>query len=398
MLSFVSFLCLFGGVACLSGCTVGRFNVLPAADTRYASAEGGTANYPTAVHSPNPTPASTSTLPLRNNAAVAVAPASDLDRLAALWRERTQQGGAADFPIGPGDVLEVSVPALEEIKERTVRVAGDGTISLPLVGIIQAQGQTEERLRDEIRSRLEADYMRNPQVNIFVKDYRSRQAAVIGAVEKPGLYNLASGADTLLDLISLAGGMNEMAAPRIHFIPAEPVTGEQARKVAAVLPVLLGNKHPAPLLMKKSELIVIDLGSLALGDSQLYLTLPVRPGDVIMVPGGGDVLIEGWVEKPGSYKITPGLTVLGVVAAAGGSLFAADTSAVKVIRIGKGGEKVFFVADLENIKKGQQPDVPVQEGDVIEVSSSTMKLGPYGLYKFFSAVFHVGVGMSAPIY
>ena len=395
MLSSVPFLCFFIGVALLSGCTAGKFRVLTAEDTRYASAEGGAAHYST------PTPA----LPHSNNnvnsAAEAFATsqsASDLERLAALWRERTSQGAASDFPIGPGDVLEVSVPALEEIKERTVRVAGDGTISLPLVGIIRAQGQTEESLREEIRSRLEANYMRNPQVNIFVKDYRSRQAAVIGAVEKPGLYNLASGADTLLDLISLAGGMNEAAAPRIHFIAAEPVTGKQAQQVAAALPVLLGNKHPTGLLMKKSDPIVIDLGSLAMGDSQLYLSIPVRPGDVIMVPGGGEVLIEGWVEKPGSYKITPGLTVLGVVAAAGGSLFAADTSAVKVIRIGKRSEKVFFTADLESIKKGMQPDIPVQEGDVIDVSSSTLKLGPYGVYRFFTTIFQVGVGVSAPIY
>jgi len=141
---------------------------------------------------------------------------------------------------------------------------------------------------------------------------------------------------------------------------------------------------------------VIDLKSLTKGGTQLYLALPARPGDVIMVPGGGNVLVEGWVAKPGSYEITPGLTVLGAVAAAGGPLFAADISAVKIIRTGKEGEKVFFLADLEDIRHGEQPDIPVQEGDVIEVSSSTPKLVPYGLYRFFTSVFHVGA--SAPLY
>src|SRR5206468_6184148 len=132
-----------------------------------------------------------------------------------------------------------------------------------------------------------------------------------------------------------AGGMKEEAAPRIRFIPAEPVENGKAKELASALPVQLISKDPSPLLLKGADPIVIDLRSLTQGANQLYLTLPARPGDVIMVPGGGDVLIEGWVEKPGSYKITPGLTLLGAVAAAGGSLFAANTSSIKVIRMGQ---------------------------------------------------------------
>jgi polysaccharide export outer membrane protein len=141
---------------------------------------------------------------------------------------------------------------------------------------------------------------------------------------------------------------------------------------------------------------VIDLKNLVYGGHQLYLSLPARPGDVIMVPGSGQVLVQGWVDKPGSYKITPGLTVLGAVAAAGGPLFAADTGAVSVIRTGKGGEKLSYLADLEQIKAGQKPDIPVQEGDVIDMASSTPKLVPYGFYRFFASVLHVGA--SVPLY
>jgi hypothetical protein len=88
--------------------------------------------------------------------------------------------------------------------------------------------------------------------------------------------------------------------------------------------------------------------------------------------------------------------VLGVIAAAGGPRFAADTGSVKVIRAGKEGEKIFFLADLEKIKRGESPDVVVQEGDIVDVASSAPKLVPYGLYRFFSGVFHVGA--SAPLY
>jgi polysaccharide export outer membrane protein len=70
-----------------------------------------------------------------------------------------------------------------------VRVSREGTISLPFIGIMQTGGLTEKTLKEAIRSRLERDYMYNPQVNLFVREYRSRQVAVVGAVEKPGLYS-----------------------------------------------------------------------------------------------------------------------------------------------------------------------------------------------------------------
>jgi protein involved in polysaccharide export with SLBB domain len=71
--------------------------------------------------------------------------------------------------------------------------------------------------------------------------------------------------------------------------------------------------------------------------------------------------------------------VLGAVAAAGGPLFIADTGAVSLMRTGKRGEKLPYLADLEQIKTGKMPDIPVEEGDVIDVASSALKLVPYGL-------------------
>ncbi len=319
----------------------------------------------------------------------------DLQRMALLWHDRTEKKGAAsDYPIGPGDVLEISVPGMDEMKDVTsVRVSGDGMIDLPLVGRVQASGLDEEGLRAEIHRRLEADYMYNPPVNLFVREYRSRQVAVVGAVERPGLYNLASEADTILDMIAQAGGMKEGAAPRIQFIPAEPVASGQAKELASALPVQLASKDSVPFLLKKSDPIGIDLKSLTKNDNRLFLSLPVRPGDVIMVPGSGEVLVEGWVDKPGSYNITPGLTVVGAVAAAGGAMFAANTTSVKVIRMGEQGETDSFLINLEQVKRGEKPDVPVREGDVIEISSSALKAVPYGFYTLFTGMFRIGASV-----
>ena len=87
----------------------------------------------------------------------------------------------------------------------------------------------------------------------------------------------------------------------------------------------------------------------------------------------------------------PGAYSLGVVAAAGGTTFPADTGAVKVIRTNKLGEKIFLVANLESIQSGKERDLTLEEGDVIDVSDSSPKLAAYGFYRFFSAVVRIGV-------
>jgi protein involved in polysaccharide export with SLBB domain len=218
--------------------------------------------------------------------------ATDLERLAQLWQQRTKEHGVSDYPIGPGDVIEISVPAMDEINDRTIRVSGDGKIALPLVGTICAAGLTEEELRDALRGRLE-QFMHVPQLNLFVREYRSRQVAVIGAVSKPGLYTPASEMDIVLDMVALAGGMTSEAAARILLIPAERAEPDKARDITAALPVQLVSKDAAPLILKRTDPIVIDLKDVARGGQQQYLPLPVRPGDVIMVPGGGEVLVQG---------------------------------------------------------------------------------------------------------
>ena len=316
------------------------------------------------------------------------------ERLTQLWQRRTQERTLADHPIGPGDVLELSVPAIEELKDRTVRVSGEGTIMLPYVGVVRTAGMTDNQVSTEIRRRLEK-YMYHPEVSLFVREYRSRQVAVMGAVTKPGLYTLASGTDTILDMLGAAGGMTEGAASHILFIPAEPAVNSAPAGRPVASPLRFVSTTPLPANAKDVNPITIDLQALGRGENQMHLAVPVRPGDVILVPSAGQVLVEGWVDKPGSYKITPELTVLGAVAAAGGPLFPADTSAVKVIRPERGNGKIALLADLDKIKRGAQPDIPVRAGDVIEVSSSAAKMVPYGFYRFFTSV--LSVGASVPL-
>src|SRR5437870_632368 len=71
---------------------------------------------------------------------------NDMERLAHLWQKRKQEGFVDDYPIGPGDILQISVPGMEELKDLTVRVSGEGIISLPFVGVVKAAGMTDKAL------------------------------------------------------------------------------------------------------------------------------------------------------------------------------------------------------------------------------------------------------------
>jgi polysaccharide biosynthesis/export protein len=322
---------------------------------------------------------------------------NDLERLAALWEERKKESKNSDYPIGPGDVIEVNVAGVDEIKNLTERITGDGTLVLPFVGMLQVNGMTDKTLRAEIRRRLETNYVRNPQVSLFVKEFRSRQVAVIGAVQKPGLYNLTSSADTILSVISQAGGTTATAAERILFIPAEPAEPDKAKEIVAAMPIQMLSQDPSPLILKNAEPLVISLDGVNKSGQGMYLTMPARPGDIVMIPGAGEVLVQGWVEKPGAYKITPGLTLLGVVAAAGGMTFPADAASVELIRTNPAGHKSTVIADLAAIKSGANPDLPLREGDVVNVTSSSPKLLAWGFYRFFTTVVNVGASASFPI-
>ena len=313
-----------------------------------------------------------------------------MDKLADLWRRRSEKTPSSDYPIGPGDVLQISVPAMEEIKDRDVRVTADGTISLPFIGRVHAAGLTEAELAEQLLPRLK-DYLRNPRVFIFVKEYNSRQVAVLGAVVRPGLYNLTSGSENIFDMISRAGGILPDAEPRIYLIPTEPLKGDAAKEVVSTLPVGLLPKDPASPILKKTEPIVIDVKELSYGGHQVYLSLPVRPGDTIMVPGGAQILVEGWVDKPGAFKMTPGLTVTGAVAAAGGVLYPADSSTVRVIRSASDTKRISLTVDLDKIKNGEMSDIGLQGGDIVQVSFSTAKVVPWGIYEFFKDIVRVGV-------
>jgi len=334
----------------------------------------------------------------------------NLQRLQALWAARSQ-ASTTDYPIGTGDVIQISVPGVEEFKERTVRVGSEGNIDLPLIGSIHAAGIPESELRDRLKTALEK-YMYDPQVDLFVKEYKSRQVAVVGAVHAPGLITLSGAGESILDLITQAGGTTPEAADEVVIMPQVTNTPLQLQRVAqsvaspgeeAGRPASVANNGdphagpPANVLtvppptnaptledLQKSvtngPAVVIPLKATALTGSAHYMNMPVEPGDIVVVPGGGNVMVTGWVYRPGYFQVGSGLTVLGAVGSAGGAMYAAAPSAATLMRSDGNGNKVEIPINLDKIAKGEDPDIPVRANDVIDVPYSDAKIGPYVVY------------------
>jgi polysaccharide export outer membrane protein len=119
--------------------------------------------------------------------------------------------GSTDYRVGPLDVLDVEVFGVPDLT-KSVRVTVGGEITMPLVGTVPAAGKTVGELQTEIAVRLKAGYLENPQVTVFVKEYRSQRVTVEGAVQEPGIISLTD-RTSLLQIIAMSKGLDELANP-----------------------------------------------------------------------------------------------------------------------------------------------------------------------------------------
>lgn len=111
------------------------------------------------------------------------------------------------YRMGPQDVLEISVFNVPELS-KTLQIAASGAINFPLLGEIPAAGRTQEDLERDLTERLGAEYLQNPVVTVFVKEYNSQRVTLSGAVQKPGVYPIR-GQMSLLQVLAMGGGFQE---------------------------------------------------------------------------------------------------------------------------------------------------------------------------------------------
>ncbi len=249
---------------------------------------------------------------------------------------------AADHPVGAEDLLEISVFEIPELN-RTVRVSESGTISLPLLGEMEVRGLTGMQLEDRLREALTKKYLQDPQVSVFIREYGSKKVSVIGAVGKPGVYEML-GPRTLLQVLSEAGGLEKEAGAHLYVIRA-------------------AQEGPA-------QTIPVRVGDLLMNLNPEY-NLAIQPGDVVSVPLDRPVYIyvDGAVRTPGRLEelASRPITLLQAIAKAGGTTERASLKGIKILRRRADGTQTDVPVNLKRIRQGRQSDPLLEDGDVVVV-------------------------------
>ncbi len=264
-------------------------------------------------------------------------------RLLALQKE--------DYRVGPDDVLEISIfewEMGEETKTIEFRVAESGIITLPVLGSIEAGNRTVREIQEDISGKLEkGGIIQNPRVAVSVKEFRSLRISVIGAVNAPGVYAIHENVTTLMDILPLAGGPSPDAGQAAHILRKASDQGGSLK-------------------------ITVDMEELfERGNYELNPVL--QGGDVVVVPPAPLIYVYGRVNGPGGFKLSRHMRVLEAVALAGGVAPLADTMNSVVIRKAKAGGEEFIPIDLGKVERGQQPNIYLQAGDLVNVPKSMAK-------------------------
>lgn len=246
-----------------------------------------------------------------------------------------------EYKIGAKDLLEITVFNLPELSQ-TVRVSEDGSVTFSLLGKVEVAGLTAQELEKKLASLLDRQYTKNARVTVFIREFQ--KVAIIGAVARPGMYELV-GPTTLLQAIAQAGGLTAQAMNEL-FVYRYGKDGQQTR-------------------------IVVKLEDLMINGNQ-DLNIELQPKDVVNIPVDQiqNVFVYGEVRTPGAvpYLSSKRITLLQAIAQAGGTTEWAKKSGVIIKRKDKKtGKEMKIPINLKRMINGKVADIVLEEGDVVIV-------------------------------
>jgi len=246
--------------------------------------------------------------------------------------------------IGTGDLLQITIYGAPDLNTES-RVSGAGTISMPLIGGVHVAGFSSEQAQQLVANRLrDGGLIRDPQVSILVKEHASGGIAVMGEVQKPGVYNLF-GERRLLDAIAAAGG----------------TTGRAGRAVT----ISHTTQPNVPIIV---DLDYFDPSKSPAGNVEVF------PGDTIVVSRAGIVYVVGAVARPAGFVMESEgkITVLQAVALAGGTLRTSSLKSAKILRGTPHGMQEIPIP-LNKILEAKAADPPLRTQDILFIPNSAVK-------------------------
>jgi polysaccharide biosynthesis/export protein len=250
------------------------------------------------------------------------------------------------YRIGPKDLVEIKVFEVPDLNV-SVRVSDEGTILLPLIGAVAVEGLSEGEAAERLRALLEAKYVQRASVTVQVREFRSRPLVVMGAVRSPGYLSVA-GRFTLLEALTASGGLTDQSGGTV-------------------------------LVLRRAENGLSDQVSISTDDLTVRAdpdaNIPIFANDLINVMAAvpvtvfflGEAAHVGAVE----FKSNDRISLLTAVARAGG-LSDRASRMLRIKRREAGGREVELEVNYKRILSGKDPDIPLQNGDLIIVKESIL--------------------------
>lgn len=258
------------------------------------------------------------------------------------------------YLIGVGDVLDIRVFGRPQLTREAVRVNARGTIRMPLIeGEIQAACRIEASLAEYISTQY-LKFVRRPQVDVFIREYNSQPVAVVGAVDKPGRFQLQRQV-RLLELLTFSGGPTVKAGRTVQIAHAE--NSQRCEATDASDETALNSYRLADVLAGRAEANPV-----------------VRPGDVVNVLEADQIFVVGNVVRPSTIPLKEPVTVSRAIAMSGGVLPYTKMDRVRIVRQPPGNApKQELIVDLNAIEKKNANDITLQANDIVDVPVSGSK-------------------------
>jgi polysaccharide export outer membrane protein len=282
------------------------------------------------------------------------------------------------YILGPGDGLELKFFGATELSG-PVEVLSDGTASLPLLGPVRLLGLTLPQASRWLEALYRPQLLR-PELQLSLVRPRPLRVALVGEVERPGLYTLSTsetsnteakvsitGLPTVVDAIQKAGGITPLANLRAvqlqRRLPGETNTFKRARLDLLAL-VREGDQRQNPLLF--------DGDTIRIERAQEPVAEAIELAATTLSPDTINVNVVGEVERPGPVSLPANTPLVQAVLAAGGAKsWRANKGSVELVRINRNGtaSRERFGLDLgQGASNSKNP--PLRDGDTVLVNRS----------------------------
>jgi polysaccharide biosynthesis/export protein len=265
---------------------------------------------------------------------------------------------SADYKIGPGDVLEITIWRFEDLSG-TFKVTSEGYVNHILIGSIKVAGSSAEEVQLNLTRILSGKYIRNPRVKVTIKEYHNLRISLLGEIKKPGVIELDREI-TLLDAIVMAGGPTDKAGDVVTLF-REKGKDENGKPKVEITTIDISN-----LLLKKEEdnNFILQNNDTILVSSDLGASFTDR----ILNRNLNRFYVVGQVKNVGSYPYIKGYTVLNAILDAGGLAEYAVPNNTRVFR-NTGGQETAFDIRLKDIlfDGDKSTNIEIMPGDLIIV-------------------------------